>query len=67
MFRRLIRVTRMSETIREIGKNHESENKAFGHLECQSASSIKCDKYRLLQHTVNNRCIVIWVKEDLNT
>ena len=66
MFRRLIRVTRMSETSREIGKNHESENKAFGHLECQSASS-KRDEYRLLQHTVNNRCIVIWVKEDLNT
>ena len=52
MFSRLIRVSRMSETSREIGKNHESENKAFGHLGKSQSASSKCDENELLQHTV---------------
>ena len=59
----------MSETSRDkdVRDKYESENKAFGHLGKSQSASSKCDYYRLLQHTVNNRCIVIWVKEDLNT
>ena len=52
MFRRMIRVTRLSETCREIGKNHESVNKAFGHLGKSQSASSKCDENELLQHTV---------------
>ena len=68
MFRRFIRVTRMSETSREIGKKHESVNKAFGHLGKYQSASSKCEeKYKLLQHTVNNHFHVICVKEEYDT